>query len=213
MLPLKNSSLRSSQPMFRPRLRGDWRGPPVVLASGEEMVTRAGAARRYWTSGELPWTQWSEYSIDDTGEMVRTENLTQRREWDERYGIGGHPGWLGWGGLSLREYAQWLRERQDPTIVDVISARERLEHDKMGWPFIFTDPFQEGDELNRSRNMGPNPSKDLIVPQVSDACTQTPAPATPTTEQPEPPARSATAVNSAEDAAITAGLEGLMSLE
>jgi len=110
--PTNSTAAAPSQPMFHPRLRGDWRGAPVALGDGQEMVTRAGAARRYnfWLSGKLPWTQWSEYDVDEHGELVRV-NMTQRREWDERYGIGGHPGWLGWGGLSMREYAVWLRER------------------------------------------------------------------------------------------------------
>ena len=131
----------------RHRLRGDWRGLPLPVA-GEHMVTRSGAARRYnfWTRGEVPWTQWSAYAFEEfSGELVKRANMTQRREWDEMYGIGGHPGWLGWGGLELREYARWLRENEAPTVIDEMAAREFHERDNLGWPLIFTDPFAEVD--------------------------------------------------------------------
>ena len=131
----------------RHRLRGDWRGLPLPVA-GEHMVTRSGAARRYnfWTRGEVPWTQWSAYDFEEfSGELVKRANMTQRREWDEIYGIGGHPGWLGWGGLELREYARWLRESEAPTMIDEMAAREFRERDDLGWPLIFTDPFAEVD--------------------------------------------------------------------
>jgi hypothetical protein len=166
----------SSQPMFHPRLRGDWRGPPVVLGGGEEMVTRAGAARRYnfWLSGKLPWTQWSEYDVDADGDLVKCVNLTQRREWDERYGIGGHPGWLGWGGLSLREYAQWMREREEPSIFNDIAWRERLERDNLGWPLILTDPFKEADN-NKTDTSSVRTGPHHPHPQPSQAV-QTPHP-------------------------------------
>jgi len=178
--PLPANRSNASQPMFRARLRGDWRGPPLVFGKDEEMFTRAGAAKRYnfWTTGKLPWTQWTEYEFNHEGEIVKSLNLTQRKEWDERYGIGGHPGWLGWGGRTLREYAQWLREKDSPTIVDQIAVRERLERDTFGWPLIFTDPFQEEDALRALHNFTDpqlNPfDDDILAPVASD--THTPAP-------------------------------------
>jgi hypothetical protein len=139
----------ASKPVSRARLRGDWRGPLPSLGGGEEMVTRAGAARRYnfWTSGALPWTQWTEYDFTEHGDLVKSVNLTQRREWDATYGVGGHPGWLGWGGLPLRDYARWLREKRAPTVAAEMEQRERLERDNLGWPLILTDPFAEEDAL------------------------------------------------------------------
>jgi hypothetical protein len=156
--PPANSS-NSSQHMFRARLRGDWRGRPLSFGGGEQMVTRAGAARRYnfWTSAKLPWTQWTEYEFNQDGDLVKAVNLTQRKEWDERYGIGGHPGWLGWGGLTLRQYAAWLRQKDAPTMMDQLAARERLERDNLGWPLILADPFEELDALNPPPTMTSNP--------------------------------------------------------
>ena len=123
-LSVSESELEPVGKKIRPRLRSDWRGDPVRLAKGFKFITRAGAADRYnhWLQTDEPHFRWSRFRVNNIGEVREIDNTPKVDE--EYYGIGGEPGWLGWGAIPQESLLKWVHEGNEDVLDALRSASD-----------------------------------------------------------------------------------------
>ena len=120
-------------------LRSDWRGEPVRLRKGFQFVSRANAAARYnkWLETDQPHFRWSRFRLNSDG--VREVNITPQVD-EEYFGIGGEPGWLGWGAIPEEDLLKWVHEGHED-VLERLAQRERYQEKTFGLQPIVAQPL------------------------------------------------------------------------